>query len=428
MPLHLVIQAGWYRLFGFSLFSMRSVATLWGLIGLACWYYIVKALYGSRNVAALTFLLLAFDYIFVMAASFGRMDMMSAALGSGAFAGYLLLRERNLTYAILVGQTLVVACGLTHPNGGVLFFSGLVFLTLYFDRARLRWYHLAVALIPYFIGSFCWGAYILRAPSLFLSQFKANASMAGRMNGLTSPLEAFKNEITLRYLTAFGMRQHSIGHAGPIRLKIFILLAYLIAIIGSLSVASLRRNRGYRALLILLAMYFLILTLFDGQKLSFYLIHIIPLYTAILAIWIHWCWTSRIVPRWLVALGLFSLISLQVGGIVYRAILNPYSTSYIPAMNVLKQQANKTSVIMGSAVVGFELGFDNLVDDVRLGFYSGRRPDFIVIGETYESALTDYRTDHPEIYGYVEKLLSEQYDEIYNRNLYRIYARTHKQR
>ena len=134
MPLHLVTQAGWYKVFGFSLFSMRMLSAVFGVLALFSWYFIVGNLSGNRKVALITFVLLAFDYIFVMAASFGRGDMMSAALGAAGLAAYLCLRERDFKWAIFASQSLIAACGLTHPNGGVAFFVGLLFLTLYFDR------------------------------------------------------------------------------------------------------------------------------------------------------------------------------------------------------------------------------------------------------------------------------------------------------
>jgi 4-amino-4-deoxy-L-arabinose transferase-like glycosyltransferase len=423
MPLHLVTQAGWYKIFGFSLFSMRMLSAAWGVLALIAWYFIMKKLSGERKVALLTLFLLAFDYVFVMAASFGRMDMMSAALGSAGLAVYLGLRERDLKMAVLGSQSLVTLCGLTHPNGGVLFFFGLLFTTLYFDRARLKWQHAAIAVIPYVIGAAAWSTYILKAPSLFVSQLKANASMGGRMSGLTSPLSALKNEITLRYLVAFGLGPHTSGHAGPIQLKVLILVAYLIAIVGVLSVRDIRRHKGYRALLMLTALYFFILTFFDGQKMSFYLVHIIPLYTSILAVWIHWCWTNKTVPRWLLVLAVCGLVSLQVGGILYRIKVNSYEHSYMAAVNFLKRNGNENSIVMGSAILGFQLGFDRVVDDVRLGLFSGKRPDFIVIGEPYEEALKDYEAKQTGEYQHIHRLLTEEYKLVYDQELYRIYAR-----
>jgi 4-amino-4-deoxy-L-arabinose transferase-like glycosyltransferase len=425
MPFHLVTQAGWYKVFGFSLLSMRMLSAVFGVLALFSWYFIVGNLSGNQKIALLTSVLLAFDYIFVMAASFGRGDMMSAALGAAGLAAYLYLRERNFRWAILASQSLIAACGLTHPNGGVAFFVGLVFLTLYFDRARLRWQHLALAAIPYIIGAIGWGAYILQAPSDFVAQFTANASTGGRMSGLTSPLSAIKNEIALRYLKAFGLGLHNPGSSGPIWLKSLVLLAYVVALAGCLSVRSIREHKGYRALLVLTGIFFLVLTFFDGQKLSFYLVHIVPLYTALLAVWIYWCYSKRFIPAWLLALAVGGLIAIQTGGILYRMKLNVYQKSYLAATDFIKTHARDDSLVMGSAVLGFDLGYERIVDDVRFGFNSGKRADLIVINDVYEDTIRFYRAggEGAELAQHVNNLLTQEYELVYDRNFYQIYAR-----
>ncbi|HEX8130453.1 MAG TPA: glycosyltransferase family 39 protein [Pyrinomonadaceae bacterium] len=425
MPLHLVTQAGWYKIFGFSLFSMRALSAVFGVLALFAWYVVVRSLSGNRQVALLTFVLLAFDYIFVMAASFGRGDMMSMSLGASGFAAYLYLRERNFARAVLTSQTLVAACGLTHPNGGVAFFAGLLFLTFYFDRARLRWRHLALAAIPYSIGAIGWGAYILQAPSDFVAQFTANASTGGRMSGLTSPLAAIKNEITSRYLTAFGLGAHLPGTRGPVWLKSLILLAYVVALAGCLSVRSIRVHRGYRALLILAGIFFVVLTFFDGQKLSFYLVHIVPLYTALLAAFIYWCYSTRFVPAWALALAVCGLLVVQTGGILYRMKLDTYHKSYLAAVTFLKANSNSDTQVMGSAVLGFEFGYDRVLDDVRFGFRTGKRPHYLVINDVYEDAINHYRAggEGEELARHMNDLLTREYELVYDENLYRIYFR-----
>jgi 4-amino-4-deoxy-L-arabinose transferase-like glycosyltransferase len=425
MPLHLVTQAAWYKIFGFSLLSMRVLSAVFGALALCAWYFIVWSLTGNRKIALLTFILLAFDYIFVMAASFGRGDMMSAALGAAGLAAYLYLRERDFRWAIFASQSLIAACGLTHPNGGVAFFFGLLFLTFYFDRARLRWQHLGLAAIPYVVGALGWGAYILQAPSDFVAQFTANASTGGRMSGLTSPLSAIKNEITLRYLTAFGLGGHMASSSGPIWLKSLILLSYVVALAGCLSVRSIRGHKGYRALLILTGIFFLVLMFFDGQKLSFYLVHIVPLYTALLAVWIYWCYSTRFAPAWLLALCLGGLLAIQLGGILYRMKLNVYQKSYLAATDFIDARAPAGSMVMGSAVLGFDLGYERIVDDVRFGFNTGKRPDFIVINDVYDDTIKYYRAggEGAELAAHINKLLTEDYELIYDRNFYQVYAR-----
>lgn len=425
MPLHLVTQAGWYKVFGFSLLSMRVLSAVFGVLALFSWYFIVGNLSGNQKIALLTFVLLAFDYIFVMAASFGRGDMMSASLGAAGLAAYLYLRERNFNRAILASQSLIAACGLTHPNGGVAFFVGLLFLTVYFDRARLNWRHLGLAAIPYTVGAIGWGAYILQAPSDFMAQFTANASTGGRMSGLTSPLSAIKNEITLRYLTAFGLGSHTAGSSGPIWLKSLVLLAYVVALAGCLSVRSIRTHKGYRALLVLTGIFFLVLTFFDGQKLSFYLVHIVPLYTALLAVWIYWCYSKRFVPAWLLALAVCALLAIQTGGILYRMKLNSYGRSFMPAITYLKAQSKPNSMVMGSAVLGFGMGYERVIDDVRFGFNTGKRPDFLVINDVYEDTISHYRAggEGAELAQHVNRMLEQEYRLVYDEHFYRIYAR-----
>lgn len=421
MPLYLVTQAGWYKAFGFGLLSMRALSAFWGLVALASWFVVMWRLSGRAGVALLTSTLLAFDYIFLMAASFGRMEMMSAALAAAAYAAYLGLRESNLDRAVLFSQTLLVASGLTHHNA-VLHLFGLTFLTLYFDRGSLRPRHFLLAAAPYLVGAAGWGLYVMQDPAAFASQFAGNAREGGRLAGFTAPFEALKAEVTKRYLVAFGMGPHAQGHSGPIQLKVVILISYVVSVLGALLTPGIRRRKGYRALLLLLLIYFLTMTLWDGQKLTYYLTHIIPLYTAVLAVWAHWCWETRLVPRWATALCLCALVALQAGGVLYRMRLNTYRNGYLPAARFLKERAGPDDLVMASAEFGFAFGFaDNLVDDSRLGFYSGKRPAFVVVEEIYKESFEGSRATRPQVYAHVSNLLS-RYEKVYDEAGYEIYA------
>jgi len=423
MPLHLLLQAAWYKLFGFSLLTMRSISLVFGLVALASWFFIMKALSRSNEVAALTVVLLALDYNFTMSSSFGRFDMMCAALGAAGIAAYLAWRERNLTYALLLANCFVVASGMTH-HLGLLGLFGLIFFALLFDRKSLRWRHLFVSLIPYVLAAGAWSFYILQSPNAFLTQFKGNATADNRLGTLTAPLSAFRREIVERYLIGFGLGSQSFGSSGLVRLKALILLAYIIAIVGTLLTKDLRKQKGIRALLILAVLDFLFLTIWDGQKLTWYLIHIIPVFTGILAVWVVWCWEKRVVPKWLLASGLFVFLSLQIGGVAQRARLNGYARSFVPAADYLKKNADKDQVIMASAEMGFGLGtFDQLIDDSRLGFYSGKKPDFIVMEEVYKSEVDSYKTRHPDIYQFIQTRLTHEYQKVYDHENYEIYAR-----
>jgi 4-amino-4-deoxy-L-arabinose transferase-like glycosyltransferase len=426
MPLYLVALAGWFKIFGFSFFVMRALSAFWGLVALASWFFIMKRLADDRAVALVSFAFIAIDYIFIMNASTGRMDMMSAALGFAGLACYLNWREGHLTRAVLATQTLVVASGLTHPNG-LLPFAGLLFLTLYFDRARLRWQHVGVAAAPYVVGALCWGAYILRDPPGFRAQLSGNvggfSAMTGanRWVGLTAPWTGIKLEITQRYLGSFGLAAHSVG---PARLKLLVLAAYVCGVLGVCGVSALRRHGGYRVLLILTGIFFVLLSLLEGHKSDVYLINMIPLLAALLAVWVVWCWRSGFAPRWLLAVCLAGFVTLQAGGVAYLIKQNYYRSRYLPVTTYLKQHLTPNALTMGSAELGFEIGFDRLIDDVWLGYYSGKSPDFIVMGSRYEDMMRLFQTKQPEVYRYAQTRLSGEYRLVYEAAPYwKVYQR-----
>lgn len=423
MPLFLLNTALWIKLFGFSLFTMRSLSVVWGLVGLIAWLLIMLKLSGDRRIAILTLVLLAFDYTFINGAAMARMDMMNAALGSAAIASYLCLRERDLRLAILLSQSLVVLSGLTHANG-ILAFAGLLFVTLYYDRKSIQWRHVAFALLPYVIAAGAFGWWIMKDFAAFKAQFVDNAVEKGRLGGFRAPWIGVIREFTERYPHAYGLGARSGGHGGPVYLKSLVLVAYAAGVIGTLITPSIRRNRNYRALLILAGIYFLILALLDGNKVTQYLVHIIPIYLALLAVWVHWCWTTRLLPAPLIAFGLIGLISLQVGGATLRIKQDTYHRLYVPAIDFLKQNTNGQTTIMGSSALGFGLGFpDNLVDDGRFGYMSGKRPDIIVYAEESEQSMREAKAFYPKLPVYMNKLLSEEYGLIFENPSFKIYRR-----
>src|ERR1022692_2292115 len=113
MPIYPVAQAIWYRLFSFSLASLRALSIFCGLLG--------------------------FTWIGGLAARFPPPDR--GHLRRVAVHGHW--REKNLRLAILLSQTLVAASGLTHPNGGMLSFLGHCCHSLRRRRARLGRLHRA---------------------------------------------------------------------------------------------------------------------------------------------------------------------------------------------------------------------------------------------------------------------------------------------
>jgi len=420
MPIYPVTQAIWYRLSSFSLPSMRVLSILCGLLGLLAWTVFFRRL-TEDDVGALLFMaLMACDYINQSDVSVGRPDAMAFAFQAGAFAAYLHWRERNLRSAILISQSLVVCSGLTHPNGGMLSFLGVLCLVLYFDRRRIRLAHLAIAAVPYAMGAIAWGAYIVQDPSAFVAQY--GYQMSSRNQILTAPWLAVRDEVVNRYLTCMGLRAHSPGSTGPQYLKALIFAAYGASIAGLLAIPALRRQTASRVLLALIAIYIVFYTFLEGTKAAYYFIYLIYPFTAAVVVFSRWCWRNAVRTRPFVALALAGMLAISVGGLVHRIRRDQYHREYLPAVDFLRARAGADELIAGSHELGFTIGFqDHFVDDHLLGLDTGKRPDFILVEEIYQLRFDTVQLKNPALYARLLERLA-QYQVIYNQNNFQVLA------
>ena len=423
MPLFLLNVSASFKVIGFSLFSMRLVNIFWGFALIMSWYFIALRLSKDKNVAVLSLILIACNYTVLDTAASGRMDMMSASLGFIAVAAYLLLRERNLILAVFASQCFVVLDGLTHPNG-ILAFCGLLFLIFYLDFRKITLKHAGVAILPYIVGGTAFGIWVLQDFQAFKDQFIDNVLMSGRMEGFRSPLSGFVREFTERYPHAYGLQANSGGHSGPIYLKGLILLGYIAGVLGVLLTKSLRSHRNYRLLLIMTAIYFVIMSLIDGQKETPYLIHIVPFYSALLAIFVNHLRRYELIPKPILLASVCLFLALQTGGMALRVRQNTYGNFYQPAVNYLKQNAGENDSIMASSDFGFGLDFPpNLVDDGRFGFNTGKRPRFIVYDDQVKTSWEESQKFFPAFYSYLPALLRDEYQIVYENAAYKIYEK-----
>jgi 4-amino-4-deoxy-L-arabinose transferase-like glycosyltransferase len=422
MPLTMVNQAGWYKLFGFSLFSMRSLSTFYGLLAMLCCYALVRKLTANWSAALVAAFIVATDFVVVSAGSMGRPDMMCAALGLAAWTCYLLLREKRFGLALLLSHALVAASGLSHPNG-ILYLVGLLLLMIWFDLRRLGWKQLVICAVPYVGGGIAYGLYILQSPSDFMAQFVGNAKLHGRLSSFSSPLSAIAREVTDRYMTGFGLGTHEPGHSGPIFLKSLVLLVYVAGAAGALSIHSLRRVPGVRLLLLLFGVVSVILTFLDGLKYTLYLVHTVPLLAMLLALALCWLWGQNAAGKWLAFLTLAGLVALQAGGSLLRMKQNTYETRYAPAARFLRSACSDAALVMGSIEFWFDSDFDNrLLDDPYLGYYNHKQPGCIVVDDIYDIAFDSIARENPSGIQHIQQTL-QRYRKVYDYAGFRIYRR-----
>jgi 4-amino-4-deoxy-L-arabinose transferase-like glycosyltransferase len=419
LPLYLVGLAGWFKIGGFGLVTMRMFSALFGAVAVGAWYVVGRSLTRDPAVAGLTAVLLGTDYLFINIGTLGRPDMMCAGLGSLALAVYLLLRERHLGKAFFWANVPLACAFLTHPNA-ILFAAMFAMLVWALDRRSLSVRLIAAGATPYLIGGAIWLVYIGQDPSAFLAQIAGNADRQGRFGNFLHPWNAIKTEILGRYLTAYGLGPHSAGHTGPIVLKALVLVCYGLAIATCLSVASIRRRPGTKLTLAITGLVFFIQCFFN-QKLSWYLAHIVPLYTVLLSIVFVALWQRRSFWRVIGAAIFAALLCVQVGGLLYLAKTNTYEHQYRPLLAFLNQLPPDQS-IYGTAAIEFGLSHpERLCDDVSLGYYNRRQPSYIVMDPIYQDSLEGLSYNDAPAYESAERKLKAAH-RVYDKGEFQVYA------
>jgi hypothetical protein len=396
MPLPIVLEAAWFRAAGFSIVTMRQFSTLWAVLVLGAWYFLLRRLSGSAGIALAGILLIAFDETFLLRAAFGRMEMMSAALGFWGIEIYLRQREASLSRALFFGNLLVAAAGLSHPNGGLLALPALMFLVIRLDRRRLRFSSLLPVALAYALCAGGMAVYILQDPSAFRAQFFGNSG--GRLSALTHPLTILPREM-MRYLNIYGLGANTSGIS---RIKGVVLAVYAVSLLFIFLRPALRRR--YATFGVLALIYIAGLAVIENYKVEWYVVYTIPFLAASAAL-VAGSVTSR-AGRVTTVMLLSGMIVLQAGG-VYRVIRrNTYGTSYVPAIQTLKTLSSKNTIVAGGSELGFGYGFnDHLDDDLRLGLNSGKRPDLVVMDERYKTALLAFRKTEPATAAYIDGYL-----------------------
>lgn len=281
------------------------------------------------------------------------------------------------------------------------------------DRRRLRWPHLVPVAFPYLIGGAAWSIYILRAPEFFWSQFSGNS--AGRLWPLKSPLLALKREITDRFLPAYGI----LADAHRLtKFRVIVLFIYGAGALGLFWPRAVRRMPAARIIGALIAVVLLILVFLEGAKQPWYLIHLTWLLAAAVAAFYKWHVRWR--PAWLGMMAI--LILLETGYAAALIAQRKYDTLYQPVIAELRRAMQPGQSVIGSAELGYGLGFDRVKDDANLGYYSGRRPAFIVMDPNYRAHLAQLAHTRPAVYAYLQDLLAARYRLIYSNHNYSVYA------
>ena len=164
--------------------------------------------------------------------------------------------------------------------------------------------------------------------------------------------------------------------------------------------------------------------LIDRQVQAFDPIHFVMFMAPIFAIWISWCWDQR-QYRALRSPPCCSSGWSTASTTGRRIQQNAYRNTYLATTEFLKQHASRSQLVMGSAELAFQLGFDgNVVDDYRLGYRSHKKPDFIVIDKNrYEEWIPQLEKRDPAAYQYITSMMQRDFRLVLDRGNHKVYSR-----
>jgi hypothetical protein len=363
--------------------------------------------------------LLAIDFEFQVVAGYGRMDMMAEAFLACAFASYLLLREKSFARAVLVSQSFMMLVGMTQPIS-LGDFVGLRFMTLYLDWRRIRPGHVALAAVPYLIAGAAWGMFIAHDPSMFRDQFFGN--ITGRLSRRGPFLQSIWGQFRERFLWIYGLHPETRGLS---HLKILVYLVYMGGLVAGWFLRDFRARRNYRAWLILCPVLFFCYANLDKDVHEFYLIHIMSPVIALLAMELDWVLRTRPKLVWAVAAVFAVLVPVQLMTTGSRIRQDAYHRRYLDTTEFLKQNRRPGDLIMGSSELGFELGWkSDLVDDFRLGYLTGKKPDIVVLDKNrYQEWIPNLKVFNPKAYEFTTSLLAKEFRPVRRNESYIVYFR-----
>src|SRR5262249_33716907 len=148
--------------------------------------------------------------------------------------------------------------------------------------------------------------------------------------------------------------------------------------------------------------------------------HIVPFYTALVAVWFDWIWVEKPRWRWMVAAACVLFAGLQISGVAYRIFQNSYAKNFLPAVRYVQSHWRPTDLVMGSAELGFGVGFERLLEDPRLGALTGKRPDFILVSPRWRLYFDDFKR-RGAMGGFVARRLESEYRLVFDGG-YQVFA------
>jgi hypothetical protein len=160
-----------------------------------------------------------------------------------------------------------------------------------------------------------------------------------------------------------------------------------------------------------------------NQKLTEYLVHIVPWYAGLLGVLIIWLWGHILRARWAIPGWAALILIMSPAGIILKAVWHSDGPAIDSAVAFLRDHTHSAKLIFGSAALIYALNYDSrLLDDPYLGVLSGRSADAVIISKGEEERYRLWATERPQHYSRIMAALS-RYRKVYDSDGYKIYVR-----
>jgi hypothetical protein len=180
-----------------------------------------------------------------------------------------------------------------------------------------------------------------------------------------------------------------------------------------------RIDSRVRLLLMLAGIHFTFFWLFEGLKLTNYLVHLLPILATLAVLAGRDFLEAR--PRARIAF-VAIVVVLQVTAAFQELRGSSMRTAYLPVVDLLQRHPGLT--VTGPAEFAFAVGFEGaLRDDLRLGYYSGRRPDLFITNGWQRDWLERADKREPAVARAIRQKLKSEFREIYRNSDYVVWKR-----
>ncbi|HLJ16824.1 MAG TPA: glycosyltransferase family 39 protein [Bryobacteraceae bacterium] len=383
MPGYLYTLAGWYRLFPQTIMSARVLSVIFGVGCIILFYFYVRLLSRSMELATLACCLLALDFTMAYRSAVARMDSMSVFVNLAAWVLYLVLRERRFYLAIFISTLTGMLSLLIHPNG-LFALAGVAVLAVLLDRHRLQLRCLVPAAAGVVIPLSLYALVISQAPEVWHSQVQAHS--VGRFLGFVHPFHSIKTEFLRRYYDAFGGIEQGMRfyHGSRARLILLAVLAtYFASVLFALLKSSIRRSLIGKASLAIFGITVIYFTFFETGKPDVYNIHVMPWFCLFFALAASDLFRHKHWRNLAVAIVFFVALINLAGTIYYARVNQRYALDYRPVLKLFREEMGPRDVVLTHAYFGLDLGFDRVTEDFTMVDIVRRHPKFVTLDQWF---------------------------------------------